>query len=45
LVTLNDDESIEDFGLRLNGMVAKLATLGAGVEEKIMEKIARNVLP
>lgn len=45
LVTFNDGESIKDFALRLNGMVAKLATLGASVEEKIMEKNARSVPP
>jgi hypothetical protein len=43
LATFNDGWSIEDFTLRLNGMAAELSTLGAGVEEKIMEKIARSV--
>jgi hypothetical protein len=41
--TFNDGESVEDFALRLNGMAAELSTLGAGVEEKIVEKIARSV--
>jgi hypothetical protein len=41
-----EGESVEDFALRLNGMVATLATLGEIVEEfTVVEKILRCVPP
>jgi hypothetical protein len=41
-----EGEFVEDFALRLNGMVATLATLGEVVEEhKVVEKILRRVPP
>jgi hypothetical protein len=44
--TFGEGESVEDFALRLNGMVATLATLGENVEEYvIVEKILRCVPP
>jgi hypothetical protein len=44
MATFNDGKSVEDFALRLNGMAAELATLGARMEEgKIVEKIAGSV--
>jgi hypothetical protein len=44
--TFGEGESVEDFALRLNGMVATLATLGENVEEYVVvEKILRCVPP
>jgi hypothetical protein len=44
LASFNDGETVEDYALRLQGMVATLATLGEVVDEsKIMEKIIRSV--
>jgi hypothetical protein len=44
--TFGEGETVEDFALRLNGMVATLATLGQIVEEhKVMEKILCCVPP
>jgi hypothetical protein len=46
--TFGEGETVEDFALRLNGMVATLATLGGGgvVEEhKVMEKLLCFVPP
>jgi hypothetical protein len=44
--TFGEGETVEDFALRLNGMVATLATLGGIVEEhKVMEKILCCVPP
>jgi hypothetical protein len=41
-----EGETMEDFALQMNGMVATLATLGEIVEEhKIVEKILRCVPP
>jgi hypothetical protein len=41
-----ESESVEDFVLHLNGMVATLATLGEVVEEhKVVEKILRCIPP
>jgi hypothetical protein len=41
-----EGEFVEDFALRLNGMVATLATLGEVVEEhKVVEKILRCIPP
>jgi hypothetical protein len=41
-----EGEFVEDFTLRLNGMVATLATLGEIIEEhKVMEKILHCVPP
>ncbi|RLM64825.1 uncharacterized protein C2845_PM16G05230 [Panicum miliaceum] len=44
LATFNDGESVEDYALRLQGMAADQATLGAGAEDdKIVEKIVWSV--
>jgi hypothetical protein len=43
--TFRERESVEDFALRLNGVVATLATLGEVLKEhKVVEKILRCVL-
>jgi hypothetical protein len=45
LASFNDGETVEDYALCLQGMVATLATLGEVVDEsKIVEKIIRSVL-
>jgi hypothetical protein len=42
--TLKEDESIEDFSMRLSGMVQHLATLGETVEEpKVVGKFFQSV--
>jgi hypothetical protein len=42
--TFKEEESIDDFSMRLSGMVQQLATLGERVEEpKVLGKFLRSV--
>ena len=46
LVTFDDDEIIEDYALRLSGMVAHLTTLGEEVkDDEIIMKMLRSLPP
>jgi hypothetical protein len=46
LATFNDDETIEDYALRLSGMVAHLATLGEEVKDgEIIANMLRSLSP
>jgi hypothetical protein len=46
LITFDDGEIIEDYALRLSGMVAYLTTLGEEVkDDEIIVKMLRSLLP
>jgi hypothetical protein len=43
--TFNDGETVKDYALHLNGMVAHLTTLDEVKDDEIIAKMLRSLLP